>query len=338
MTDIEAVKGRNPIVDVVSAHGVELRSRGRRLTGRCPFHEDRQPSLVVYPDTQSFYCFGCGAGGDVIDFLRRAEGLGFREALARLDGVRAQPAKVQPVRKSLSVDDRVILAAACELYHDALGRSPDALAYLDRRGISQGLARRFRIGYSDGTLLLRYLKRRRLSVTRARELGLLGRGDHEAMAGRIVVPELRAGRCVWMVGRALGDREPRYRAVALPRPLLGWQLVRDRARIFVTEGPFDWLTLAGWGLPACALLGSQAGPTLLRLLGRARSVVLVLDADDAGQAATRRLAAELPERATALCLPEGVKDVNELGARADGRDLFFRLLGQKGGGHDAAHR
>ena len=86
MVDIEAVKHSNPIAEVVSRHGVELRGRGERLTGRCPFHGDGQPSFTVYPATRSFYCFGCGAGGDVIDFVRRAERVGFREALERLTG------------------------------------------------------------------------------------------------------------------------------------------------------------------------------------------------------------------------------------------------------------
>ena len=84
--DIEQLKRRNPIAEVVRRHGVELRGQGRRLTGRCPFHEDRTPSFCVYPETESFHCFGCGAAGDVIDFVRRTEGLGFREAVLRLGG------------------------------------------------------------------------------------------------------------------------------------------------------------------------------------------------------------------------------------------------------------
>ena len=84
--DIEQLKRRNPITEVVRRHGVELRGQGKRLTGRCPFHEDRTPSFCVYPETESFHCFGCGAAGDVIDFIRRTQGLGFREAVLRLGG------------------------------------------------------------------------------------------------------------------------------------------------------------------------------------------------------------------------------------------------------------
>ena len=80
-TDIEQVKRTNPIADVIASHGVALRPQGGRLSGRCPFHKDASPSLTVYPETASFYCFGCGTGGDVIDFVRRTGGLGFREAI-----------------------------------------------------------------------------------------------------------------------------------------------------------------------------------------------------------------------------------------------------------------
>jgi len=263
MVDVEAVKRGNPITEVVSRHGVELRGRGERLTGRCPFHADGEPSFTVYPATRSFYCFGCGAGGDVIDFVRRAEGLGFREALLRLDGVPTeaprlvQRQRITPAR--LSLDDRLILAAAFELYQEALWHTPGALRYLQDRGIPEHVARRCRLGYADGGKLTPYLSRRRLSLRRAREIGLLTADGREALAGRLVVPELRGGRCTWLVGRALDyAQQPKYRGLALPRPLLGWDLVRDRSRLFVTEGPFDWLTLVGWGLPACALLGTQA--------------------------------------------------------------------------------
>src|SRR5690606_9918446 len=139
ITDIEQVKLSNPIEDVAERHGVRLRGEGRRLVGRCPFHEDRSPSLSIYRETQSFHCFGCGASGDVIDFVRRTGGLGFREAVERLAGgdTSGAPARskgderrqaAKPRR--LSLDDRLILTAACELYHETLLRTPGVLRYL----------------------------------------------------------------------------------------------------------------------------------------------------------------------------------------------------------------
>ena len=346
--DIDQLKRRNPIAEVVRRHGVELRGQGRRLTGRCPFHEDRTPSFCVYPETESFHCFGCGASGDVIDFIRRTQGLGFREAVLRLGGgaagggsdgspigtaaaappppPRARPSQETDQAPVLSLDDRLILTAACELYHETLIETPAALRYLEGRGVQPWVAKRCRLGTSDGKRLVPYLKRRRLSLKRAGELGLLFASGDEAMAGRIVIPELRGAHCGWMVGRAPdGGGGPKYRGLSLPKPLLGYE--RGRRRLFLTEGPFDWLTLTGWGLPACALLGTQPGRGVLRLLERARSVVLVMDSDEAGRDAAQRLSADLGGRAEVLELPAGVKDVSELGARPGGRDAFFRLLG-----------
>jgi len=349
--DTEQLKRRHPIADLVRRHGVELRGQGRRLTGRCPFHEDRTPSLCVYPETESFHCFGCGASGDVIDFVRRTEDLGFREAVRRLGGgagaagpgrapsppVRARAPEKADRAPALSLDDRLILTAACELYHETLLETPEALRYLDERGVQPWLRERCRLGASDGGRLVPYLKRRRLSLKRAGELGLLFRSGEETMAGRIVIPELRGAHCGWMVGRAPdGGPGPKYRGLSLPKPLLGHE--PGRRRLFLTEGPFDWLTLTGWGLAACALLGTQPGRGALRLLERARSVVLVMDSDEAGRDAARKLAGALGARARVLELPPGVKDVSELGARPGGRETFFGLLDAERRGADAAGR
>lgn len=353
--DIDAIKQRNPIEEVVARHGVELRQSGTHLTGRCPFHQDEHPSLVVYPETCSFYCFGCRASGDVIDFVRRAEGLSFREALERLGGHRDgrtssagqafdRPNPSRPERpqtppfsaqagarlgERLSVDDHMILTAACAVYHETLLRTPAALQYLQERGIGLPVARRCRLGFSDGRSLRRYLQRRRLSLRRATEMGLFwprgGRG--ETMAGRIVIPELRGGQCIWMLGRALeDDRQPKYRGLSLPKPVLGYEAVRGRPRVFVTEGAFDYLTGVSWGLAICALLGTQVRAERVAFLQRAQRVFIVFDNDEPGREAASDLAERLGQRARVIALPEGVKDLNDLGRRPGGRATFFRIL------------
>ena len=219
---------------------MRLRGEGRRLVGLCPFHEDRAPSFSVYPDTQSFHCFGCAADGDVIDFVRRVRQVGFREALDVL-GEReprgAAPRAEARVPRALALDDRLILTAACELYHEALLRTPHALRYLEERGVPEWLVKEARLGYSDGTLLQPYLQRRRLSVRRAAAMGLLypdRRRDgelREAMRGRVVIPDLRAGYCAWMTGRVpADDTSLPYLDLALPKPLLGYEVARDHDR------------------------------------------------------------------------------------------------------------
>jgi DNA primase len=354
--DIDGIKHRNPIEEVVAGHGVALRRSGTHLMGLCLFHQDEHPSLVVYPETRSFYCFGCGASGDVIDFVRRAEGLSFVEALERLGGHRdgrtslaGQAAHASPLppgsspdpdrgvafSERLSLDDRMILTAASGVYHEALLRTPKALRYLEERGVGLPVVRRCQVGFSDGRSLRRYLQRRRLSLRRATEMGLFwprhGRG--ETMAGRIIVPELRGGQCIWMLGRALDeDRQPKYWGLSLPKPILGYERVRGRPRVFVTEGAFDYLTGVSWGLPICALLGTQVRAGRLAFLERARRVLIVFDSDEPGRQAAADLAERLGPRARVVHLPQSIKDLNDLARRQDGRAIFFRSLKEPGPG------
>lgn len=327
--DIDAIKQRNPIEHVVAQHGIVLHDSGAHLVGLCPFHEDEHPSLCVYPETRSFYCFGCNAGGDVIDFVRRADNLSFRDALECLSNGQAPVPSSPPRAETLSMDDRMILTAATAIYHETLLRTPTALRYLEARGVGMSVVRRCRIGYSDGRPLRPYLQRHRLSLRRATEMGLLwAKGSRgETMAGRIVVPELRGGQCIWMLGRALDDeRQPKYRGLSLPKPILGYERVRGRHRVFVTEGTFDYLTGVAWGLPMCALLGTQVRAERLSFLQRARRVLIVFDNDVPGREAAANLARSLGARARVITLPEGIKDLSDLAAAPHGRATFFQLV------------
>jgi DNA primase len=327
--DIDTIKRRNPIEAVVAQHGVQLRRSGLHLSGRCPFHDDEHPSFVVYPETASFHCFGCRASGDVIDFVRRADGLSFREALERLSDGSVLPRRNQSREERLSLDDVMILTAACAVYHETLLQTPKALSYLEERGIGPPLVRRCRLGYSDGRSLRQYLQRRRLSLKRASHMGLLWRDGGETMAGRVVIPELRGGQCIWMVGRTLDEaRQPKYRGLSLPKPILGYERARGRPRVFVTEGAFDYLTGMSWGLSICALLGTQVGAERLAFLQRVRRVLIVFDNDEPGREAASDLVRRLGAHALVVTLPEGVKDLNDLGHRPDGRAAFFRSVGE----------
>ena len=339
--DIEAIRAAHPIAHAVSGSGVELRRSGRRLVGLCPFHEDRTPSLVVYEETSSYFCFGCDAGGDVFDFVGRLHGTAFRETAALLAGSagggRPPPdAAPPPLRRSIravAADEAAVIEDAASLYAGQYGRSREARSYVRSRGIDDGVAAGLRVGFTGGGLA-RHLERSRLGLETARGLGLLT-GDRDTLSGRIVVPDLDArGLATWLTARSLDGREPRYLNLRLPSPLLGLAQVRraGSSAVVVTEGPFDWLTLCAWRLPGVALLGTHVSREALAALRSLGRVYLALDADDPGRLAADRLVSALKTRAIVVPLPGGAHDISELGRRRDGRAAFLRSL------HEARER
>ncbi len=335
MYDVTSIRQANPIEEVVARAGVDLQSNGRRLVGSCPFHQDGRPSLVVYPRNESYFCFGCGAGGDVIDFVGRLHGVGFKEAAAMLAGQPearrgrndAPPNVIRLTSRRqtepLTQAEAEVIDAAASFYHDALQRSLEAPAYLAARGIDPNTARRCRLGFA-GHGLADHLRRCGLSLAAARRVGLFSGGEG-TMVGRIVIPDLQDGEARWLTGRDLGQGMPRYLNLRLPTPLLGLGLVCG-ADVVVTEGPFDWLTAVQWGLPAAALLGTHVSRSTERALVRFRRVYLALDADEAGRRATATLTSALGPRAVAVELPSAVHDLNDLGRYPTGAEAFQRCL------------
>lgn len=333
--DIEAIRAAHPIAAAVLSAGVALRRSGRRLVGCCPFHEDRDPSLVVYPQTQSYFCFGCDAGGDVIDFVGRLRGSVFKETAASLmaaDAERVLPANVVrfPSRqRSRGVGDEgaAVVEAAAAFYRAQCERSRRARAYITSRGIDVQTAARLRVGYAEGGLY-GHLRERGLSLESAEQIGLLS-GERDTLEGRVVVPDLDGrGRATWLTARSLGGDGPRYLNLRVSSPLLG--LAQARAvqahAVVVTEGPFDWVTARNWGMHAVALLGTHVSHDALGALRSFRRVYLALDADGPGRRATAHLASELGARTVIVPLPAEVHDLNELGCRRGGRDAFLRSL------------
>lgn len=332
MHDTDAIRRDHPIADVAAVAGLELRPTGGRLVGMCPFHGDTRPSLVVYPANRGYYCFGCGAGGDVIDFVSRLQGVGFREAATILTGQRrlsvipATPATPAP---GPTLDPRqvaTIVEAAVGFYHDALWSHPRALSYLRERGVSDRTARACRLGFGVRGLAA-LLVQGGLDLATAERLGLLAEG-RECFVGRVIVPDLIDGRATWFTGRRLDDREPRYLNLRVEKPILGLNRVEGDA-VVVVEGPFDWLTAAGWGFAAGALLGTRVSERAEHQLDRFEQVYLALDDDAAGQQATAELVERLGHRAIPVRLPSGVDDVSSL-AQNGGRAAFIRCFLQAG--------
>ena len=334
--DIPALKARHPLGDTVEASGVRLRGRGRVRQGVCPFHEEVEGSFTVYADSERFYCFGCGLGGDVLDFIQQAEGLSLPEAIARLDGSPglAPSAAIRPARTRRTRDaalpprDPALLTAAGRFYAGTLRRSSEARAYLASRGVGPDAAARLGLGYSPGNGLRLALESLGFSEKRIRDSGLFMERGAERFAGMVVVPDVTGGLVRWLAGRAVDpDRTPRFQALPGPKPVLGLRRLGPAPDwAVVAEGLFDWLALTGWGLPACAALGTQGVERVASALRGCPRVFLAFDGDDAGLEATERLLTLLGRRAAAVTLPQGVGDVGELAALPHGQAAFIRLL------------
>ena len=336
--DIPALKARHPLGDTVEASGVRLRGRGRVRQGVCPFHDELEGSFTVYADSEKWYCFGCGLGGDVLDFVQRSENLSLPEAIRRLDGghwpvpgatPRPDPAR-RPKVMPLPSRDPSLLTAAARFYAGQLRRHSAGLDYLRSRGLGPDAALRLGIGFAPGDGLRQSLESAGFTADRLRDCGLFTERGSERFAGMVVIPEVSGGLVRWLVGQAVDpDRTPRFQALPGPKPVLGLGRLGPAPPLaVVAEGVFDWLALASWGLPAVSALGTQGVERVASALRGCPRVFLAFDNDGAGFEATERLAGLLGPRAVAVTLPQGVGDVGELACIPHGRSVFLRLLSQ----------
>jgi len=214
--ELERLKAEVSVEQLVRAHGIELAKSGKDWRGRCPFHDDTTPSLVVTPAKNLWHCFGCGLGGGPVDWAMKANGISFRHAVELLrEGIPSLAARAGTVRStvraleapvSASADDAGLLAQVVDYYHQTLKGSPEALAYLGRRGIA-GAVDHFRLGYANRTLGLRLPEKNRQAgeAIRARlqSVGVIRESGHEHLNGCVVFPWFdEAGTLVVHVVRA----------------------------------------------------------------------------------------------------------------------------------------
>jgi hypothetical protein len=234
--EIGRLKAEVPLAALAEAAGVELRPAGADLTGRCPFHEDGTPSLVISPGKNLWHCMGaCQAGGSVIDWVMRAEGVSFRHAVELLrDGLPAvSPAGAGPKRSTVrrlappverTAADHELLGQVIGYYHKVLMESPDVHSYLARRKIDHpDVAGEFRLGFADRTLGLRDKRRKDGAQLRGRleALGIFRASGHEHFAGSLVIPVFgEQGAASEVYGRKVRDdlREGTPRHLYLPGP------------------------------------------------------------------------------------------------------------------------
>jgi len=344
MSKIDEVKSRLDIVDVISQY-VELRKSGRSYSAFCPFHADtRTPSFVVFPETQTWHCFGaCGEGGDVFTFIMKQEGLTFGEALrllARRAGVELEPRTPAQERAEAQREClRAVMAAAAAYYHHQLLRSPageEARAYLRRRGITSETSTRFQLGYAPDRweALKTHLLGQGYALADLIAAGLVVEredGDgYDRFRHRLMIPiRLPAmgrdqhGQVVAFGGRVLRDEDmPKYlNSPQTPlfdksATLFGLDMARETIRRWdqavIVEGYMDVLQAHQCGFTnVVASMGTALTERQLQALTRLTThLVLALDADTAGAQATLRgleVAQEALEReAVPVITPQGL--------------------------------
>lgn len=325
MSQIDEVRGKTDIVEVIGASGVSLRKTGRSFVGFCPFHPNsRTPAFTVYPDSQSFYCFGCHASGTVFDYVMRKQGLDFKAALEQLAaraGVRLEPKNEQQRQEDARRTRLLEINAAAAKYFNyvllSLARGEPGRAYVERRGLSPAIVEAFQIGFSleEWGHLFNYLTGKKGYPPEDVEAAGLAiksehRGYYDRFRGRLIFPIRDArGQVVGFGGRALGDAQPKY--LNTPETLLfkkgellyGLDLardaIRDEDRTVVVEGYVDVITAHQHGFRnVVAPLGTAITKGHVALLKRlSHNVYMALDADAAGQRATLKGLSALREGA-----------------------------------------
>ena len=316
MSVIDEVKDRLDIVEVISSY-VPLQKSGRNYKALCPFHSEKTPSFVVFPDSQHWHCFGaCSEGGDVFTFVMKREGWDFRtalEELARRAGVELRPRTPAQVEAQDEADRlRSALTTAAQYYNHLLHHAPEAEAarvYVTRRGLSDETVERFLLGYSlPGWERTRaYLTERGYTVEELTKAGLLvqredGSSTYDRFRERLMIPIRDAqGRIIGFGARTLDpEGVPKY--INSPQTVLfdksrtlfgldlARQAIRREDRVVIVEGYMDVMQAhqAGFANVVAQMGTALTEPQLRQLQRYTKRFVLALDPDAAGVQATLR--------------------------------------------------
>jgi DNA primase catalytic core len=320
--EIERLKREVSLERLAETRGVELKRHGADLIGLCPFHEDHSPSLVISPQKNLWNCLGaCGEGGSVIDWVMRAEGISFRHAVELLRHqhlpLAASPGAKPPQRSTVpklpapvsrEVDDSALLLQVTRYYHEALKNSPDALKYLQGRGLtSTEMIEQFQLGFASRTLGYGLPEKNRVAGAelrgRLQRLGIFRDTGHEHFNGSVVIPVFNLeGEVVQMYGRKItpGLRPGTPLHLYLPGPHRGvWneQALIASKEIILCEALIDALTFwcAGYR-HATASYGVNGFTDDHRAAFQkhgTKRIYIAYDRDDAGERAAGKLAEEL---------------------------------------------
>lgn len=344
---LQELKMKTDIEDVISTY-VTLKRRGATLVGLCPFHNEKTPSFTVYQATQSFYCFGCGAGGDAITFLKKIENLDYLDAVKAL----AQRAGLQMPQEgfddSLSKRRRRILEMnreAARFYHSVL-LSPEGKVgydYYIGRALSAATINHFGLGFAPNQwdALLKHMRAKGYQPAELVDAGLARKGQkgyYDNFRNRVMTPIIDVrGNVIAFGGRVLDDSKPKYintgdtLVYKKTNELFALNFAKDSKEdaLILCEGYMDVIAMHQAGFTnAVAGCGTALTTEQVRLISRyAKEVILTYDADEAGQKALQKAMTLFDQTDVKVRIPAlvGGKDPDEI-IRTYGRDKFKGML------------
>lgn len=309
---LEQLRANTDIESVISPY-VNLRRRGKNLVGLCPFHNEKTPSFTVYPENGSFYCFGCGVGGDVITFVRRMENLDYMEAVKQLADGAGMALPEDGYDNTLAKKRTAVLAAnraAAKFFHSQLftDRGRHALNYFLDRGLTMETIRHFGLGFApdDWRALKNHLNEQSFDDILLESANLLRRSDkngkvsyYDNFRNRVMFPIIDPrGNVIAFGGRVLDDSKPKYINTSDTLVYkksngvfaLNFAKNGNDGKLIIAEGYMDVIALHQAGFTnAVACLGTALTKEQANLLSRyADEIILSYDADEAGQKATAR--------------------------------------------------
>lgn len=349
---LSELKMRTDITDLVSSYvSLDSRRQGRTHKGLCPFHNEKTPSFMVYEDTQSFYCFGCGAGGDAITFTMKVENLDYIEAVKLLAERAGLTMPQDGYDDSLTQKKNRILAAnreAARFFHSCLleEKNSHALNYFLNRGIAPHTIKHFGLGYAPDSWdsLIKHMKTKGFTINELYEADLVkkstknGERFYDNFRNRMMTPiiDIR-GNVIGFGGRVLDDSKPKYVNTAdtlvykKSHEVFAMNYAKNSKEDFliVAEGYMDVIALHQAGFTnAVACLGTALTQEQARLMKRyTDEVVLSYDSDEAGQKATKRAIQIFSDSGLKVRVLQlrGGKDPDEI-IKKHGKERFRSLL------------
>lgn len=313
----EKAKQTHKIEDLIRSCGIELKQKGASLTGLCPFHDDKTPSLSVTPEKGLWHCFGCDAGGSVIDWVARHEKISEREAINKLcNHSPIQNNDFSRIQKEISKDH--LLDEISTLYHQNFLQNAKAREYLINRGIKDtSLFNRFKIGYSDGGSLKKVIPEKGDMVEQLQSLGILNDSGNESFYKCVTFPIKNGSeRIVGMFGRSIeGDRK--HYLKGNHKGIWNSEAALAYKTILLTESIIDALSVLQLGILNVIPIYGTNGLTEhhLKLFENCRTeeIILCMDNDAAGNKAIEKHQELLSLKGFKLSyiqLPQGIKDLN----------------------------